>query len=163
MSKGILWAVLRSPLEVLPIFEKGQPHHITLFYDVDKTQYQHLINTEFEATAIANLWNKDIQAIAMLMPDNIPHKSNPHITVSYRDGIAPSASNDLFKCDDDRVIAPYSQKLNFKIEFFEFTECDHQWLRNGKRKGIQQWICKHCKKSRSGDGTVKRGRPFKQK
>jgi hypothetical protein len=116
--RGILWAVLRSPLAVLPIFDQGQPHHITLFYDVDKTQYKHLISTEFEATAIANLWNNDIQALSMLMPDNIPHKTNPHITVSYRDGIAPAASNDLFKCDDDRVIAPYSQKLNFKIEFF---------------------------------------------
>lgn len=41
-------------------------------------------------------------------------------------------------------------------------ECDHQWLCNGTRKGIQQWICKHCGKSQSGDGTVKRGRPFKQ-
>ena len=163
LMRGILWAVLQQPIVVLPIFKNGKPHHITLFYDVDKTQYQHLIGTEFKATAIFNIWNKDIQAIAMLMPQDIPHKANPHITVSYREGIESVASNDLFKRDDDRVIAPYSQKLNFKIEFFEFTECDHQWLRNGKRKGgIQQWICKHCKKSRSGDGTVKRGRPFKK-
>jgi hypothetical protein len=161
--KGILWAVLQQSISVLPIFSNGKPHHITLFYDVDKTQYQHLIGTEFKATAIANIYNKDIQAIAMLIPDNIPHKANPHITVSYREGIAPSASNELLVNDCDRVISPMNQKLNFKIEFFEFTECDHQWLRNGTRKGIQQWICKHCKKSRSGDGTVKRGRPFKQK
>jgi hypothetical protein len=160
--RGILWAVLQQPIVVLPIFPNGTPHHITPFYDVDKTQYEHLINTEFEADAIANLYNKDVQAIAVLMPPHIPHKPNSHVTVSYRDGIAPAASNDLFKCDDDRVIAPYSQKLNFKIEFFEFPECNHQWLRNGTRKGIQQWICKHCGKSKSGDGTVKRGRPFKQ-
>jgi hypothetical protein len=45
MLKGILWAVLRSPLAVLPIFDQGQPHHITLFYDVDKKDWQHLIGT----------------------------------------------------------------------------------------------------------------------
>jgi hypothetical protein len=161
--KGILWAVLRSPLAVLPIFPNGTPHHITLFYDVDKTQYESLVGTEFEATAIANLWNNDIQALFILMPDNIPHKPNPHITVGYREGIAPLASNDLLVNDQDRVIVSMNQKLSFKIEFFEFTECDHQWLRNGKRNGLQQWICKHCGKSRSGDGLVKRGRPFKAK
>ena len=73
--RGILWAVLQEPISVPPIYDQGSPHHITLFYDVDKTQHEHLIDTEFEATAIANLWNKDIQALSVLMPDNIPHKS----------------------------------------------------------------------------------------
>jgi len=49
-----------------------------------------------------------------------------------------------------------------KVSSLPNLECEHQWLKNGTRKGIQQWICKHCGKSRSGDGTVKRGRPFKQ-
>lgn len=160
--KGILWAVLQQPIAVLPIFPNGTPHHITLFYDVNKKDWQQLIGIEFEATAIANIYNKDIQAIAMLMPQDIPHKANPHITVSYREGVEPVSSNKLLVNDRDRVIAPFNQKLDFKIEFFEFLECNHQWLKNGKRKGIQQWICKHCRKSRSGDGTVKRGRPFKQ-
>ena len=160
MSKGILWAVLQEPIAVLPIFPQGKPHHITLFYDVVKTQYEHLIDTEFEATAIANIWNKDIQALSILMPDSIPYKRNPHITVSYHDGIAPSASNNLLVNDCDRVIAPYTQKLSFKIEFFEFPECTHHWLRNGKRNGLQQWICKHCRKHKS-DGDRPKGRPIK--
>jgi hypothetical protein len=145
MPRGILWAVLQQSIAVPAIHPLGKPHHITLFYDVEKIQYQHLIDTEFEATAIANLWNKDIQAIAIWMPDDVPHKPRPHITVSYCEGVEPVASNELMKCDDDRVIAPFTQKLKFKIEFFEFPECDHHWLRNGKRGGLQQWICKHCK------------------
>ncbi len=158
--RGILWAVLQTQPAVLPIFPNGKPHHITLFYDVDKTQYEHLIDTEFKATAIANLWNNDIQALSMLMPDNIPYKPNPHITVSYRDGIAPSASNDLLVNDLDRVIAPYTQKLSFKIEFFEFAECDHHWRKNGLR-GVQRYSCKHCGKTKT-DGDRGKGRPSKK-
>jgi hypothetical protein len=160
MSKGIFWAVLQEPIAVPPIFNQGSPHHITLFYDVDSTQYQHLIGTKFKADAIANLYNKDIQAIAVLMPSHIPHKPNPHITVSYREGIQPMASNELMVNDSDRVIAPFVKKLKFKIEFFEFSECTHHWLRNGKRNGLQQWICKHCRKHKS-DGDRPKGRPTK--
>ena len=36
----------------------------------------------------------------------------------------------------------------------------HHWLRNGKRNGLQQWICKHCGKHKS-DGDRRRGRPKK--
>ena len=121
MPRGILWAVLQEPIAVLPIFTHGKPHHITLFYNVVCADWEHMIGAEFEATAIANIYNKDIQAIAVLMPDEIPHKANPHITVSYREGIEPSASNDLLKNDSDRVIAPFTQKLKCKIEFFEFA------------------------------------------
>lgn len=64
MPKGILWAVLQEPIAVPPIFNCGSPHHITLFYDVHQTDWQHLIGKEFEA-------------IALLMPDDIPHKAIP--------------------------------------------------------------------------------------
>ena len=159
--KGILWAVLQEPIAVQPIFDQGSPHHITLFYDVEKSKYKKLIGIEFEATAIANIWDKDIQAIAVLMPKDIPCKVNPHITVSYREGIKPVASNQLMVDDNNRVIAPFNQKLKLKIEFFEFSVCEHHWNKNGTRKGIQQYICKHCRKSKSGDGDRKVGRPFK--
>ena len=161
MSKGILWAVLQEPIAVPPIFNQGSPHHITLFYDVDSTQYQHLIGTKFKADAIANLYNKDVQAIAVLMPENIPHKPNPHITVSYREGIEPMASNDLLVNDSDRVIAPFTQKLKLRIEFFEFPECPHQWRKNGRKNGLQRWACKHCGKTKTEGGRAK-GRQTKQ-
>jgi predicted RNA-binding Zn-ribbon protein involved in translation (DUF1610 family) len=155
--KGILWAVLRSPVAVLPIFDQGQPHHITLFYDVDKKGFEALIGTEFEATAIANIHNKDIQAIAVLMPPDIPHKPNPHITISFREGIAPVASNELMVNDCDRVIMPFNQKLTFKIEFFEFPECHHHWRKNGTRNSLQTYSCKHCGKSKT-EGDRAKGR-----
>jgi hypothetical protein len=156
--RGILWAVLQEPIAVLPIFPHGSPHHITLFYDVPRKDWEHMIGTEFEATAIANIYNKDIQAIAVLMPDNIPHKPRPHITVSYGEGIEPVASNDLLKNDSDRVIAPFTKKLKCKIEFFEFPECQHHWVRNGHNRGMQKFKCKICGKTRTeGDRSV--GRP----
>jgi len=64
MPKGILWAVLQEPIAVPPIYDQGSPHHITLFYDVAEIDWQHLIGKEFEA-------------IALLMPDDIPHKAIP--------------------------------------------------------------------------------------
>jgi hypothetical protein len=155
--RGILWAVLQSPLSVLPVFDWGKPHHITLFYDVEKTQYQDLIDIEFEATAIAHLCNKDIQAIAFLMPDGIPHKPNPHLTISYREGIKPVKSNELMVINSDRVITLFSQKLNFKIEFFEFPECQHHWRKNGTKNGLQKYSCKLCGKSKTeGDRPIGR-------
>jgi len=164
MPKGILWAVLQEPIAVSPKFPNGSPHHITLFYDVDSTHYQHLIGKEFEADAIANLWNKDIQAIAVLMPPHVPHKANPHITVSWRDGIgiAPVASNELLINPSDRVIKPFVQKIKLKIEFYEFPICEHHWVKNGKKKGVQTYKCKHCGKSKT-EGDRPKGRPFKQK
>lgn len=157
MPKGILWAVLQEPIAVPPLYPCGSPHHITLFYDVAETDWQHLIGKEFEATAIANIYNKDIQAIAVLMPDDIPHKANPHITVSYREGIAPVASNELLVNDSDRVIAPFTQKLKLKIEFFEFPDCHHQWVKNGKKNGLQRFKCKLCGKTKT-EGDRAKGR-----
>ncbi len=161
MPKGILWAVLQEPIAVPPIYDQGSPHHITLFYDVEKSAYKKWIGIEFEADAIANLYNKDIQAIAVLMPSCIPHKPNPHITVSYREGIQPVASNDLLFNPSDRVIVPFTQKLKLRIEFFEFPVCQHEWIKNGKRNGLQQYICKHCGKSKT-EGDRPKGRPFKK-
>jgi hypothetical protein len=159
--RGILWAVLQEPIAVPPIFTHGNPHHTTLFYDVVSDDWEHMIGVEFEATAIANIYNKDIQAIAVLMSGNIPHKANPHITVSYREGIEPMASNDLMINDCDRVIMPFNQKLNFKIEFFAFPECPHQWCKNGRKNGLQRYKCKRCKKSKTEGGRAK-GRQTKQ-
>lgn len=160
MPKGILWAVLRSPLTVQPIFDNGQPHHITLFYDVEKKDWEQLIGIEFEATAIANIYNKDIQAIAMLMPKDIPHKANPHITVSYREGIEPVASNELLVNERDRIILSMNQKLSFEIEFFEFPVCPHEWVKNGTRNGVQRYKCKLCGANQT-DGDRAKGRQKK--
>lgn len=150
--RGILWAVLQEPIAVLPIFPHGTAHHITLFYDVRRADWEHLIGVEFEATAIANIFNKDIQAIAVLMPDEIPHKARPHITVSRREGIDPVASNHLLVSDRDRVITPFTQKLKCKIEFFEFPECRHHWVKNGHNREVQKYRCKLCGKTKTEGG-----------
>ena len=40
------------------------------------------------------------------------------------------------------------------------AECNHQWSRNGKRNGLQQWICNRCGKSKT-EGDRPKGRPKK--
>lgn len=160
MTRGILWAVLQEPIAVPPIYDQGSPHHITLFYDVEKKKYEHLIGQEFNTFSTANCWNADIQALLCDIPSRIPHKPFPHITVSYREGVEPSASNAMLKGDhagDDFVIP-----LKLKIEFFEFPVCDHYWYKNGTRNGVQQFKCKHCGK-RKTEGDRPKGRPFKAK
>lgn len=157
--KGILWAVLQEPIAVPPIFNCGSPHHITLFYDVDSKKYQHFIGTEFSTFSLANCWNADIQALLCDIPSRIPHKPNPHITISYREGIEPSAANQMLM--NDHVGDDLAIPLKLKIEFFEFKECNHHWLKNGTRYGVQQYVCKHCRKSKS-EGNRRVGRPSKQ-
>ena len=160
MPRGILWAVLQEPIAVLPVFNQGSPHHVTLFYDVDLTQYQHLIDTEFRAFSYANCCNDRIQALLCYIPPYIPHKPNPHITISYEEGVSPSASNEMLL--GNHMARPLVLDLNLKIEFFEFPICDHHWLKNGTRKRVQQFKCKYCGKSKT-EGDRPKGRPFKNK
>jgi hypothetical protein len=161
--KGILQAVLRSPLTVQRQFSEGQPHHITLFYGVEQRHWQKWIGEQFEATAIANIYTNDIQAIALLMPEHIPHKANPHITVSYREGIAPVASNHLMLDACDRHVEAMNQNLSFEIAFYPFSvpECHHQWRKNGKRNDLQVYDCRLCGKTMTEGGNPK-GRPKKK-
>lgn len=159
--RGILWAVLQEPIAVPPIYDQGSPHHITLFYDVEKKKYAHLIGEEFNTFSTAVCYNDDIQALACDIPSRIPHKPNPHITISYREGVEPSASNAML-VSGDRSISRVAIPLKLKIEFFEFPICDHHWLKNGTRKGVQLWICKYCGKSKT-EGDRPKGRPFKAK
>jgi len=157
VSKGILWAVLQEPIAVPPTYRCGSPHHITLFYGVEKEKYQHLIDTEFNTFSIANCWNNDIQALLCDIPSRIPHKANPHITVSYREGIKPSASNAILI--GDHHSDPLVMSLKLKIEFFEFEICEHEWVNHGKRNGLQRYRCKYCGKTRTegdrGKGRIK--------
>ena len=158
--RGILWAVLQEPIAVLPIYDKGSPHHITLFYDVEKKKYEHLIGEEFNTFSTAVCYNDDIQALACDIPSRIPHKPNPHITISYREGVEPSASNAMLKGDHTGV--DFVIPLKLKIEFFEFPICDHYWVKNGTRKGVQQYKCNRCGK-RKTEGDRPKGRPTKTK
>lgn len=157
--KGILWAVLQESIAVPPIYPCGSPHHITLFYGVEKEKHQHLIGTEFNTFSTANCWNENVQALICDIPSRIPHKPNPHITISYREGIEPSASNKMLI--GDHHSEPLVIPLKLKIEFFEFAICDHHWVKNGRRNGLQRYICKHCQKMRT-DGDRSKGRVKKQ-
>lgn len=68
-NRGICWARLLEPIEG-KLYEKGNPHHITLFYDVEFEEYEHLIGIEFEAHIIAECYNSAIQALLVELPDD---------------------------------------------------------------------------------------------
>lgn len=159
MPRGILWAVPQEPIAIQPIYSCGSPHHITLFYDVDSTQYRSLIGIEFCTFSQGIAHNSNIQALICDIPSRIPHKPNPHITISYREGIEPKASNDMLL--GEYSFEPLVISLKLKIEFYEFPVCDHLWLKNGKRNGNQQYKCKHCGRSRT-EGDRPKGRSLKQ-
>lgn len=159
MPRGILWAVLQEPIAVPPIYSCGSPHHITLFYDVDKSEYSDLIGIEFNTFTIANCYDADIQTLLCDIPSRIPHKPNPHITISYREGIEPKASNDMLIGKHTAI--PLEIPLKLRIEFYEFPECQHLWVKNGTRNGLQRYKCKHCGASMT-DLALPIGRPKKE-
>jgi hypothetical protein len=121
MRKGILWAVLTEEPAVQRLYPNGTPHHVTLFYDVLREDWEQWIDITFEAHAIGLCYNNDVQVILLDMPSHIPHKAHPHITVSYRDGVAPSASNHML-ASGDYTFEPLKMAFRFKIEFFEVVK-----------------------------------------
>jgi hypothetical protein len=94
MSRGILWAVLQQPIEIPPRYPNGQPHHITLFYGVERKDWAHWEGLEFEATLQQECWNDRVQALCVWMRSDIPcGNAHPHITVSWIDGAEANESN----------------------------------------------------------------------
>jgi len=119
MTIGILMAVLLTPLEVQRMYSLGSPHHCTLQFEVDRKDCENWIGVEFSAIATSNCFDGYIQAVRLKLSGNIPHKAQPHITVSYCKGIEPVAANSMLKsCNYD--VLEFSQKLDFRIEFLEW-------------------------------------------
>jgi hypothetical protein len=118
--KGILWAVIRKPVEIERRFPNGEPHHITLFYGIDKATYPKLIGCEFEALVWQEAWNDRVQALKVMLPYYIPHQiTKPHITVSWANGAQPVESNEMLDGEyESRKVT--SQIVPCRIEFYEW-------------------------------------------
>jgi hypothetical protein len=120
MSKGILWGVIQSPLNIPGRYSQGQPHHVTLQFGVDRQDWKEWESLEFEATVLHEAWNGKIQAVAIKLPDCIPCANKyPHISVSWQSGISPVESNAMFASKFNYRLL--SQGMNLKIEFLEWT------------------------------------------
>ncbi|MFM6255321.1 MAG: hypothetical protein ACKPEQ_40365 [Dolichospermum sp.] len=114
--KGILWAVLLSPLDIPKRYPNGSPHHITLKYGVEREDYFHWEGWKFSTKTRFEAWNGNIQAVVVDHPDIGDIKvKNPHITVSWCDGIKPVESNAMLQAKFDSRIILVS--LDFVIEF----------------------------------------------
>ena len=121
MTKGILWGVLITPINVERRYPCGEPHHITLQYGVEKSRWAKFLGKEFEAHAILEAWNSRIQAVVIQLPDFIPcSNTNPHISVSWEQGIKPVESNAMLAGKHD--CKKISKKLKFKIEFLKWLQ-----------------------------------------
>jgi hypothetical protein len=117
---GILWAVIQQPLLIQPRYSLGQPHHITLQYGVDLTDWVHLLNIEFTANCLYEAWNDNIQAIAVKLPNHVPcGNKQPHISVSWKQGISPVESNYMLTSKFNYKLL--NLEVNCKIEFLEWN------------------------------------------
>jgi len=120
--RGILWAVLLDPItHVETLYSNLSLHHITLFFDVSREDYENLIGKEFTVDVIANCYNSNIQALLCVVPQYIPHKRNSHITVSYVDGALPSDSNTMLEDGNYKTLEMAPFKCNVRVEFYEFS------------------------------------------
>jgi hypothetical protein len=53
---------------------------------------------EFEAQVWAEAWNDRIQALRVQLPEGIPYEEqDPHVTVSYCEGVEPVESNAMLQ------------------------------------------------------------------
>lgn len=94
MSQGILWAVLQEPLAIERRHPNGEPHHITLQYGVERSDWEWAIGQEFDAVIWAEVWSDRNQALRVRLPAPLPCcNTYPHITVSWVDGAEPVESN----------------------------------------------------------------------
>jgi hypothetical protein len=99
MKVEILWAVLLDPIPVEARYSCGSPHHVTLIYGVtDPELWRDWVGMEFEAQVWAEAWDDRIQALRVHLPEGIPYEGqDPHLTVSYREGVEPVESNAMLQ------------------------------------------------------------------
>lgn len=123
MTQGILWAVIQQPLLIQPKYPVGSPHHITLQYGVDLKKWNYWVKAEFTATCLYEAWNSNIQCVVVKLPDFIPcQNQNPHISVSWKQGISPIESNSMLASKFNYQLVDLQVKC--KIEFLEWEPND---------------------------------------
>lgn len=120
MTKGILWAVVQTPLIIPQRYSVGNPHHCTLEFGIHRENWINWIDKEFEATTLYEAWNGNIQAVAIQLPDCIPcQNKHPHVSVSWCKGIKPYESNLMLSLKFNYRL--FKQSVEFKIQFLEWT------------------------------------------
>jgi hypothetical protein len=127
--KGIFWAVLQQPIAIQQRYPNGTPHHITLQYGVERSDWEWAIGQEFEAIIWEEVWSDRIQALRVHVTQSLVLCCNayPHITVSWVDGAEPVESNTLLAelaAGVRHQFIPWNprQHVPCRIEFHEWEE-----------------------------------------
>lgn len=151
--KGIVWGVLINPLPIPRRFAEGNPHHITLFFRISQTQYQHLEGQQFTAIAETECWDDLIQAAKVTLPEGIPcGKITPHITISHVSTVSPSHSNTMLTQKHNARIwepIPLTCQIKFqqlKPRLFDFipNTIDPSSLRQATITDVNFWLQQGC-------------------
>jgi hypothetical protein len=147
---GILWAVLKTPLTVQPLYPEGSPHHITLQYGVERGPWEEIIGLPMTVGAVAECHNARIQAIAVALPTWVQCQNpHPHITVSWVPGAQPVESNAMLAGEHHKAAVDYP--IHTTIEWVEWGEpaqrvcsvCKVAPLRHNNKSGV----CSRCQQN----------------
>lgn len=126
---GILWAVLTEPLSIDRRFSCGEPHHVTLAYGAEKTDFQMWLGTLIPVGCTFEWWGdgssltaKQIQAVQVTLPPNVPFKLEvPHISVSWAEGVQAVEATAMIRSPSSHL-RQFRRQLEARIEFYEWQE-----------------------------------------
>lgn len=104
MAKGILWAVVLNPDELLsavpPRFERIDAHHVTLRFGIELGPYEPLAGQTFRARVWSEAWDDEIQAVEVELPEALSRLSDsahPHVTISREPEVPAKRSGRLLE------------------------------------------------------------------
>lgn len=120
MIKGILWAVVRNrealDAAVPPRFARHEAHHLTLAFGVDLAPYRAAIGRRFQATATAEAWDDEVQAVRVALPPELAalcQNAHPHVTISRRPDTPAKRANAMLEAPPNE--RPLSLGLELEI------------------------------------------------
>lgn len=135
---GILWAVLKEPLDLPRRFQCGQAHHVTLQHLIERDAVADLIGLPITVGILEECWNDRIQALKVVLPTWLPCQiPHPHISVSWIKEAHPVESNMMLAEEHESASTGFDHVFCM-IEFEEW----------GEEKPPQIRQCKHCQSNR---------------
>lgn len=162
MPKGILWAVLQSPLPVQPLYSEGSAHHCTLLYGVECSTVEHLIGLPMTIALTSIAHNDRVQAIKCILPTWAPcDRPHPHITVSWSHGAQPVESNVMLMGEhkESPIEVDHAHCVIEFLEWGNLQAAPRKWSDRPKvqcptcqRQGIETWtrsLTGYCRKHRN--------------
>lgn len=105
--KGILWLSLAeqvSPVDVL--YQPSNHLHITLRFNVDFSEVEHLLGREVMVYCYEDCHNNRIQAVRVQLPaefHTLCQNESPHMTISHLPNVRPVESNNMLQSEHDSL------------------------------------------------------------